>query len=155
MRLKGKYAKYWSLIKKHLNTPIKIFVFISMFLWGSIIQLLLLFFPIRIVTKWVTRFIWMRKSYVPHDDIARYISWLKQLRLINSHGDCIALSLLYYRFLSMRGEKPTLFIGFNDNEGHAWVEVLGEVVSEASDVSRKFTPTLELPAGQSKFIPVK
>ena len=96
-----------------------------------------------------------RDLNISYDEITRYLYWIQKLKLIKSRGDCLALSLLYYRFLSMAGEEPTLFIGFKNEEGHAWVEILGEVVSESPGASRNITPTLVLHAGKSEFSPAQ
>ena len=153
MQLMKKLTRYGDLVKRHLNTPSKIGVFISMIFWNFSIQLLLVFFPVKRVTKWIMQP--KRGLKFDAEDITRYLSWLIRLKFIQTHGDCLALSLLYCRYFSIIGAKPTLFIGFKDDEGHAWVEVSGEVISESPEISHNFTPVLMLPAGQSELIRVK
>lgn len=153
MQLMKKLTRYGELIKRHLNTPNKNGVFISMIFWNFSIQLLLVFFPVKRVTRWIMQP--RRRLKLDAEDITRYLSWLIRLKFIQIKGDCLALSLLYCRYFLMIGAKPTLFIGFKDDEGHAWVEVSGEVISEPPANSHNFTPVLMLPAGQSELIPVK
>lgn len=153
MRSKISWSKVPSLIRQYLNNPAKAGLFFSMILWSLAIRILLIFLPVEKLLRWVLPK--ERQLTMPKDEILRYLYWLKKLRIINKGGDCLALALLYHRYLMLAGEEPVLYIGFHDSTGHAWVEILGQVVSEPPDDSQKYVPTLLLPAGNKKFIPVK
>lgn len=153
MGSKVKFTKYWCLAKEYLNTPRKVSVFISMIMWSGFLQLVLLFYPVEKVTRWATQKYW--KLTISTNDIIRYLYWLQRLKLVTNNGDCLVISMLHYRFLSMIEENPILFIGFHDDKGHAWVELSGEVISEPTDKSKDFKPVLCLLAGESSLSPVE
>ncbi|MBN2045302.1 MAG: lasso peptide biosynthesis B2 protein [Anaerolineales bacterium] len=96
-----------------------------------------------------------KRIAIPTEHLLRYLYWLKKLKVIPQRGDCLAQSLLYYRFLTIAGEKPSLVIGFKGQEGHAWVELQGEVISETPQASTGFTPTLALLPGAREFSPLQ
>ena len=140
-------------IRSHLNSPFKILVFSSMILWAVGIRVFLILLPVE---KLVT-LVYPKRLQVntKKDDVLRYVHWLKRLRIIRVEGDCLALSLLSFRYLLAAGEMPELYIGIKDNSGHAWVEVSGHIISESDTVSKNFSPVLVLRAGSSNFTPAK
>lgn len=153
MRLKIKFSKYLKLARNHLNTPRKFIFFLKTIIWSGYIRLLFLYFPVGKITKFVA----LPKNRLNFDsgELLLYLNWLKRLKFLKTRGDCLPSSLVYYRFLLIVGEEPTLFIGFNENQGHAWVELSGKVISETLNRPSYFKPMFCLRSGESKFSSVK
>jgi len=61
-----------------------------------------------------------------------------------SHATCLQQSVLLHRLLNQRGIVADLRIGVRKRDGifeaHAWVECLGEILNESTDVKARFTP---------------
>jgi len=152
MLSKKQLSNIGSFIREYLNTPTKVGMFLSMILWGFSIRLLLIFLPIEKTVRYVIPD--SRQTSFSTLDILTYLNWLKKLRVIKQRGECLAQSLVYYRFLYITGEKPEIVIGFKDVIGHAWVEIFGEVISEAPDKIKDFTPVLILHTGNTEFVSI-
>jgi len=152
MPLKKSLSRYQGLIKTYLNTPEKLGVFLSMAVWAVIIRTLLHLFKTNRVIPLIMRA--KRKASLPPGHITRYLYWLERLKFLHSQGDCLPKSLLCYRFLSLAGASPTLVIGFQNQTGHAWVELDGEVISEPPAISAGFIPALTLRPGMAALSPI-
>ena len=153
MKLKIKLLKYLALTRNHLNSPTKVYIFFSMIIWSGFIRFLLIFFPVGKITKFVA--LPKNRLNFDFDELLLFFNWLKRLKIIKTTGDCLPSSLVHYRFLLLTGEEPTLIIGFNNSQGHAWVEISGEIISEPVNKSTNFKPLLYLLAGDTGFSSAK
>jgi len=124
-----------------------------MIIWSGFIRFLLVFFPVGKIIKVIA--LPKNRFHINPDEILLYMNWLKRLKFIKITGDCLPVSLVYYRFLLLAGESPKLIIGFNENQGHAWVELSERIISEPEDKSINYKPLLCLRAGESNFSSVK
>jgi hypothetical protein len=102
--------------------------------------------PLPTLARWA----WLRP--VGPRDLAREDRTLRcmvRLRrwLPADRGDCLNGSLALYRVLSAAGSSPKLVVGFRKDgpavAGHAWVEVDGAAVLEASPEGAGFVAAVE------------
>lgn len=95
----------------------------------------------------LARWAWTRPRPGPHtrDSATRVTNALVALRRRRgpSRGDCLESALVLYRELSRAGAYPELVMGLGNRTGsvtgHAWVEVGGAPVGEASAALTAFT----------------
>jgi hypothetical protein len=89
--------------------------------------------PISTLARWAWRPPAGRRNPAEERRLVRCVVRLSKLAPFGD-ANCLQRSLLLYRELSRGGADPRLVIGFRRREGrvdgHAWVEVAGDVVGE-------------------------
>ena len=87
------------------------------------------------------------------DDVLALANTLTRLLPLPSSGNCLARSLLAYRYLARGGFDPTLAVGISLPEngtpaGHAWIELAGAPMREPGGVAH-FTRVVAFASGGS------
>jgi Transglutaminase-like superfamily len=85
--------------------------------------------------------------------IASVTAWLYRSPAATVAGDnCLERSLIAYRYLGREGADPTLVVGMRrgpgeDVEGHVWVTVAGEPVTDTRAALEPFSPVVSFGSG--------
>ena len=126
-----------------LARPGRILLLMSISVWYMIISILKPFLTLEKLISFVNHGT-KNRPLLPLNDVMVMLHWLNVLR--SGHGDCLSISLVGYRFLSLSGAYPVMVIGLKPpGNGHAWLENIdGNLLLEHQANIDGFTPVLRL-----------
>jgi hypothetical protein len=118
-----------------LRSPADTWLALRMLSWSLLLPALKRTVPL----PRLARLVWSRarRQRDPgcEEKVALLARGIYRLRPLRSRDNCLERSLLAYRFLSMAGAQPRLFIGARKGDGgisgHAWVIIDGEPLFDA------------------------
>lgn len=99
--------------------------------------------------SWVADSAWLRSFPLLHRryELVQLTSLVNlAARIVYGQGCCLGRSLLLFWLLKARGESVDFCLGVSKTQtamqGHAWVEIQGQVIGDTAEMAGRFAPLL-------------